>query len=50
MTAKKYQFSPDTVRVKRGDHVKLVIAALDREHGIKINASRLIRSCPKAKQ
>jgi cytochrome c oxidase subunit 2 len=47
MTAKKYEFSPDTVRVKQGDHVKLVITALDREHGIKINAFQINQKLPK---
>jgi cytochrome c oxidase subunit II len=38
MTAKKYEFSPDTITVKKGEHVKLVITALDKDHGIKIEA------------
>ena len=38
MTAKKYEFDPSTIRVHQGDHVKLVITALDHTHGIKIDA------------
>lgn len=38
MTAKKYEFDPGTVRVHVGDHVKLVITALDHTHGFKIDA------------
>jgi cytochrome c oxidase subunit 2 len=38
MTAKKYEFDPSTVHVHVGDHVKLVITALDHTHGIKIEA------------
>jgi cytochrome c oxidase subunit 2 len=38
MTAKKYEFSPSTVTVKKGERVKLVITALDKDHGIKIEA------------
>ena len=38
MTAKKYEFSPNPIRVKKGEHVKLVITATDRDHGIKIEA------------
>ena len=38
MTAKKYVFNPSTITVKKGEHVKLVITALDKDHGIKIEA------------
>ena len=38
MTAKKYEFDPNVVTVKQGDHVKLIITSLDRDHGIKIAA------------
>ncbi len=38
MTAKKYQFDPNVVTVKKGEHVKLVITALDRDHGFKLEA------------
>ena len=38
MTAKKYQFEPNVITVKKGEHVKLVITALDRDHGFKLEA------------
>lgn len=38
VTAKKYEFSPNVIRVKQGDHVKLVVTALDRDHGFKLEA------------
>ena len=38
MTAKKYEFEPSVIKVKKGDHVKLVITALDRDHGFKLEA------------
>jgi heme/copper-type cytochrome/quinol oxidase subunit 2 len=38
MTAKKYEFSPNVVTVRQGAHVKLVITALDRDHGFKLAA------------
>ncbi len=38
MTAKKYEFNPGTITVKKGERVKLVITALDKDHGIKIEA------------
>jgi cytochrome c oxidase subunit II len=39
MSAKKYEYSPSPIRVKRGTKVQLRITALDRTHGIKINLS-----------
>ena len=38
VTAKKYAFDPNPIRVKKGDHVKLVITALDHDHGFKLEA------------
>ena len=49
MTAKKYEFSPDTITVKQGDHVKLIITALDRDHGIQIEAYQIKEKLPKGK-
>ena len=39
ISAKKYEYSPSPIRVKRGTKVQLRITALDRTHGIKINLS-----------
>lgn len=36
MTAKKYRFTPNVVTVKKGEVVRLVITALDRDHGFKL--------------
>lgn len=41
VTAKKYEFDPSTIRVHTGDHVKLVIKALDHTHGFKVDALRI---------
>ena len=38
MTAKKYKFDPSTITVKKGERVRLIITALDHDHGIKIEA------------
>jgi cytochrome c oxidase subunit 2 len=38
MTAKKYEFSPSSIHVKKGEHVKLQIKALDHDHGFKLAA------------
>lgn len=47
MTAKKYEFDPNTITVKKGDQVKLVITAIDREHGFKIAAFHIDKDLPK---
>jgi cytochrome c oxidase subunit 2 len=38
VTARKYEFAPNVIKVKRGDHIRLVITALDRDHGFKLEA------------
>lgn len=47
MTAKKYEFDPSVVKVKQGDHVKLVITATDRDHGIRIAEFKVDQRLPK---
>jgi heme/copper-type cytochrome/quinol oxidase subunit 2 len=37
ISAKKYEYTPSPIRVKRGAKVQLRITALDRAHGFKIN-------------
>jgi cytochrome c oxidase subunit 2 len=36
VTAKKYEFEPNPIVVKKGEHVKLVVTATDHDHGIEI--------------
>ena|SRR5579883_2660838 len=36
ITAQRYMFAPNEIKVKRGTRVKLVITALDGEHGFKL--------------
>jgi len=38
VTAKKYEFSPDPIRVKKGEPVKLIITATDHDHGFQLDA------------
>ncbi len=38
MTAKKYSFSPNPITVKKGERVRLIITATDRDHGFKLEA------------
>jgi cytochrome c oxidase subunit 2 len=36
MTARKYAFDPDRITVKQGDHIRLLITAVDHAHGFRI--------------
>ena len=47
MTAKKYEFSPSEIRAHPGETVRLVITALDRKHGFKLDAFGIDRQLPK---
>lgn len=47
VTAEKYDFKPDTITVKKGDRVKLVITAIDRDHGFKIDGLHINQKLPK---
>ena len=38
VTAKKYEFSPSSIHVKKGEHVRLLITAVDHDHGFKLGA------------
>ena len=48
ITAKKYEFSPETVEVKSGTRIIFKITALDREHGFEI--AKVKNSCVKIKK
>jgi cytochrome c oxidase subunit 2 len=37
VTLRKYEFSPGSLRVKKGEQVKLVIVAADHHHGFKLD-------------
>lgn len=41
MSAKKYEFAPNAITVKKGEHVKLIITATDRDHGFKLDAFKI---------
>ncbi len=36
VTAKKFEFSPTEIHLKRGEHVVLELTSLDRKHGFKL--------------
>jgi cytochrome c oxidase subunit 2 len=48
ITAKKYEFSPNTVEVNAGTRIIFKITALDREHGFEI--ANVKDSCVKIKK
>ena len=37
MTAKKFEFDPSVIRVKKGEKVRLIITATDHDHGFKLD-------------
>ncbi len=41
VTAQKYKFNPSTITVKKDERVKLIITALDRDHGFKLDAFKI---------
>jgi cytochrome c oxidase subunit 2 len=47
ITAQKFEFSPSVIKVKRGDHVRLTVTALDAEHGFKLDGFHIDRKVPK---
>jgi cytochrome c oxidase subunit 2 len=36
ITAKKFEYSPSEVHIKKGEHVVLELTSLDRKHGFKL--------------
>ena len=38
ITAKKFEFAPETITLKKGDPVVLVISSQDRKHGFNLRA------------
>ncbi len=47
MTAKKYEFEPAVITVKKGQTVRLLITSLDRNHGIEIKGYGINQEIPK---
>jgi hypothetical protein len=38
VTARKYEVSPNVIKVKKGDHIRLIITTPDRDHGLKLGS------------
>lgn len=36
LVAKQFEFSPSTINVKKGDHVKIILTSMDTTHGFSI--------------
>ena len=49
ITSRKYEFGPSSLRVKKGDHLKLVIAALDHDHGFRLDEFHINKKIEKGK-
>jgi cytochrome c oxidase subunit 2 len=47
VTLRKYEFSPGSLRVKRGERVKLVMTAADHDHGFKLDDFNVDQKVPK---
>ena len=47
LTVQKFEFSPQTIKVKRGDRVKLTVTAVDGQHGFRLEAFHVEQKLPK---
>jgi len=50
IAAKKYDYDPGVITVKQGEHVRLIITALDHDHGFKIDAYHIDELLKKGEQ
>jgi cytochrome c oxidase subunit II len=49
VTLRKYEFSPGSLRVRKGEQVKLVMVAADHDHGFKLDDFDINQKIPKGK-
>ena len=49
VTSRKYEFSPGSLRVKKGDHLRLVIVAVDHDHGFRLDEFHINTKIEKGK-
>jgi cytochrome c oxidase subunit 2 len=47
VTLRKYEFGPGSLRVRKGEHVKLVLAAADHDHGFELDDFNIKQKIPK---
>ena len=49
VTSRKYEFSPSSLHVKKGDHLRLVIVAVDHDHGFRLDEFHINTKIEKGK-
>jgi heme/copper-type cytochrome/quinol oxidase subunit 2 len=47
---RKYEFSPGTLHVRKGEQVKLVMAAVDHDHGFRLADFNINQKIPKGRR
>jgi cytochrome c oxidase subunit 2 len=47
VTLRKYEFSPGSLRVKKGEQVRLIMTAADHDHGFKLDDFDINQKIPK---
>ena len=47
VTLKKYEFNPGMIRLTKGEHVRLVLTAVDHDHGFKLDDFDINQRVPK---
>ena len=47
VTLRKYEFNPGSLRVRKGERVKLVMTAADHDHGFKLDDFDINQKIPK---
>lgn len=49
ITSRKYEFAPSSLRVKKGEQLRLVIAALDHDHGFRLDEFHINKKIERGK-
>ena len=47
VTLRKYEFSPGSLHVRKGERVKLIMTAADHDHGFKLDEFNINQKIPK---
>ena len=47
VTLRKYEFSPGSLRVRKGEQVRLIMTAVDHDHGFKLDDFDINQKIPK---
>ena len=47
VTLRKYEFSPGSLRVRKGERVRLILFALDHDHGFRLDEFDVNQKVPK---